>query len=188
MFWRPSAGPGGRTGLGPELRQFQARNRRLRRSELPDLAERIRAGQVPQQTVWPVAIVVVPPRFKLLPGIVQCHELVDVLTLVAQTRVERLYVLDQFQLKAVTDRTVMVALVSVATTNDQFLTWGWRVLFLVSVIVALGGYAIRRGVEESPQFVRDGKVAHGVVRVPLFETLVQRRRSHRRAARPAACC
>jgi len=70
-----------------------------------------------------------------------------------------------------------VALVSAVTTNDQFLTWGWRLPFLASAIVALGGYVIRRSVEESPHFVGVVKVAHGVARVPLFEALVQRPRA-----------
>ena len=39
-----------------------------------------------------MAIVVVPPRFELLPGIVERRELVDVQALIAQASVKRFYV------------------------------------------------------------------------------------------------
>ncbi|OLF06870.1 MFS transporter [Actinophytocola xinjiangensis] len=43
-------------------------------------------------------------------------------------------------------------LVSSTTTEDQFLSWGWRIPFLFSVVLIVGGYVIRRIVEESPVF------------------------------------
>ncbi|WP_417218759.1 MFS transporter [Arthrobacter sp.] len=36
--------------------------------------------------------------------------------------------------------------------NDAFLTWGWRVPFLFSIVLIVIGYLIRRSVEESPVF------------------------------------
>jgi MFS family permease len=38
------------------------------------------------------------------------------------------------------------------TTAAQFQSWGWRVPFLVSVLLIVVGYVIRRAVEESPVF------------------------------------
>ncbi|MET8760736.1 MFS transporter [Lentzea sp. NPDC004782] len=43
-------------------------------------------------------------------------------------------------------------LTSSLTTEDQFLSWGWRIPFLFSVVLIVGGYVIRRIVEESPVF------------------------------------
>ena len=36
--------------------------------------------------------------------------------------------------------------------NDAFMSWGWRVPFLLSVVVLIAGYYIRREVEETPAF------------------------------------
>ncbi|MCG8922648.1 MFS transporter [Lentzea sp. CC55] len=43
-------------------------------------------------------------------------------------------------------------LTTTLTTEQQFLSWGWRVPFLFSVVLIAGGYVIRRIVEESPVF------------------------------------
>ena len=37
-------------------------------------------------------------------------------------------------------------------TEEQFLSWGWRVPFLFSIVLIFVGYMIRRAVEESPVF------------------------------------
>ncbi len=49
--------------------------------------------------------------------------------------------------------TGMLLLVTGVTTDEQFLSWGWRVPFLVSVVLIGVGYLIRRKVEESPVFL-----------------------------------
>jgi MFS family permease len=43
-------------------------------------------------------------------------------------------------------------LMTAVTTDEQFLSWGWRVPFLLSVLLIGVGYLIRRRVEESPVF------------------------------------
>jgi MFS family permease len=43
-------------------------------------------------------------------------------------------------------------LLSTTTTPEQFQSWGWRIPFLLSVVLILIGYLIRRSVEESPVF------------------------------------
>ncbi|WP_433503050.1 MFS transporter [Pseudonocardia halophobica] len=62
------------------------------------------------------------------------------------------------------------------TTSDQFVAWGWRIPFLVSVILIGIGFAVRAGVGESPVFeeVRRRNVRR---RAPLVVLL----REHRRA-------
>ncbi len=57
-------------------------------------------------------------------------------------------------------------------TEQQFLSWGWRVPFLLSVVLIAVAMWIRLGVMESPAFravAQEGRVA----RVPLFEVLTK---------------
>ena len=52
-------------------------------------------------------------------------------------------------------------------TGDAFDTWGWRIPFLLSVLLVLIGLAIRLKVEESPEFVElvaSGKIEHSPVK------------------------
>ena len=42
---------------------------------------------------------------------------------------------------------------------DQFASWGWRIPFLLSVVVIIAGYIIRREVDETPAFAEEGVVA-----------------------------
>ncbi|WP_127129920.1 MFS transporter [Georgenia sp. SYP-B2076] len=46
----------------------------------------------------------------------------------------------------------VMALMAMIAPGDAFLTWGWRVPFLLSVVLILVGYYVRRKVEESPVF------------------------------------
>jgi MFS family permease len=46
----------------------------------------------------------------------------------------------------------VMALMTVIAPGDQFLEWGWRIPFLLSVVLILVGYYVRRKVEESPVF------------------------------------
>jgi MFS family permease len=43
-------------------------------------------------------------------------------------------------------------IMSTSTTPEQFREWGWRVPFLLSALLIVVGYVIRRAVEESPVF------------------------------------
>ena len=57
-------------------------------------------------------------------------------------------------------------------SGDQFLTWGWRIPFLLSVILVAVGLWIRLGIMETPIFARlvaEEKVA----RTPLVEVMQQ---------------
>jgi MFS family permease len=46
-----------------------------------------------------------------------------------------------------------MALMAVIAPGDAFLAWGWRVPFLLSIVLILVGYYIRKRVEESPVFL-----------------------------------
>ncbi|MFC4537106.1 MFS transporter [Sphaerisporangium dianthi] len=53
-----------------------------------------------------------------------------------------------------------------ALPEEQLLSWGWRVPFLLSVVVAVAGWVIRRRLAETPAFEQE--VAQGTVpRMPL---------------------
>lgn len=53
---------------------------------------------------------------------------------------------------------------------DAFNAWGWRVPFLLSFIVIVVGYIIRREVEETPAFAEEG--AHGAVpKAPIVQAV-----------------
>jgi MFS family permease len=57
-----------------------------------------------------------------------------------------------------------------ALSGDQFLTWGWRVPFLLSIIMVGIGLWIRLGILETPVF-RKVLAEERVVRVPVWEAL-----------------
>lgn len=60
----------------------------------------------------------------------------------------------------------VLALITALTTDDQFLAWGWRIPFLLSVVLVAAGYVIRRKVEESPVY-RELKESGSKARTPL---------------------
>src|SRR6516164_2194058 len=52
--------------------------------------------------------------------------------------------------------------------DEEFMAWGWRVPFLLSIVVIIAGYIIRREVAETPAFAEEGE--HGAVpRTPIVE-------------------
>ena len=55
-------------------------------------------------------------------------------------------------------------------TNEQFLTYGWRIPFLLSVLLVAFGLWVRNAVEETPSF-KKVRSERATARVPLVETL-----------------
>lgn len=54
--------------------------------------------------------------------------------------------------------------------GDAFMSWGWRVPFILSAFLVVFGLWIRKGIDETPSFKKaqeEGKIA----KVPFFETL-----------------
>ncbi|MEV0476239.1 MFS transporter [Streptomyces prunicolor] len=54
--------------------------------------------------------------------------------------------------------------------DKQLLSWGWRVPFWASVLVAVAGYFIRRNLQETPAFAEQA-ATEGVVKLPLVVLL-----------------
>ncbi|WP_336286653.1 shikimate transporter [Cronobacter dublinensis] len=71
--------------------------------------------------------------------------------------------------------TGLVSLISTLTTNEQFLSWGWRLPFLFSIVLVLGALWVRNGMEESAEFERAqaAQPAQAKNRLPVFEALVR---------------
>jgi metabolite-proton symporter len=63
-----------------------------------------------------------------------------------------------------------LALMTATTTNTQFLTWGWRVPFLISFILIFIGLYIRAGILETPVFSKI-KAEGRIERMPVAEVL-----------------
>ncbi|QPZ38192.1 MFS transporter [Paramicrobacterium chengjingii] len=54
-------------------------------------------------------------------------------------------------------------------SDEAFLAWGWRVPFLLSIVLSIAAFIIRLKVEDSPEFTREMNL-RGVVRMP-FRTM-----------------
>lgn len=66
--------------------------------------------------------------------------------------------------------TALIALITLAVSPADFLSWGWRLPFVASLLLVLFGFWVRRGVEETPQF-EELSHAHATAKVPVAEVL-----------------
>ncbi|MEJ8853974.1 MFS transporter [Variovorax robiniae] len=56
--------------------------------------------------------------------------------------------------------------------KDAFNSWGWRIPFLLSFVVIIAGYIIRKEVDETPAFTEEG--AHGEVpKAPVIQAVTE---------------
>ena len=70
--------------------------------------------------------------------------------------------------------TGLVSLVSHYTTDAQFLSWGWRIPFLFSLLLVIIALWIRTGMEESTEFEQQQREQPVVKqRLPVLEALLQ---------------
>ena len=63
-----------------------------------------------------------------------------------------------------------LALTTVLTTEEQFLSWGWRIPFLASIVLVFVGLYIRIGILETPVFA-GLKASGAVVKTPVADVL-----------------
>ncbi|STE85441.1 shikimate transporter [Escherichia coli] len=70
--------------------------------------------------------------------------------------------------------TGLVSLISMMTTDEQFLSWGWRIPFLFSIVLVLGALWVRNGMEESAEFEQQQHYqAAAKKRIPVIEALLR---------------
>jgi MFS family permease len=58
-----------------------------------------------------------------------------------------------------------------ALDDDQFQSWGWRIPFLLSALVILAGYIIRRRVQEPPAYLAKSDEVQAKRQLPFLELL-----------------
>ncbi len=56
--------------------------------------------------------------------------------------------------------------------KDDFNSWGWRIPFLLSVIVIIAGWIIRREVQETPAFAEESQ-QHAVPKAPVVQAVTE---------------
>lgn len=54
--------------------------------------------------------------------------------------------------------------------EDSFMTWGWRVPFIMSALLVVFGLWIRKGIDETPSF-KEVQAKGDIPKIPLFTTL-----------------
>ena len=66
--------------------------------------------------------------------------------------------------------TAVVTLLSYVLSNADFVSWGWRVAFMLSIVLLAVGLFIRLRVMETPEFTK-AQTQKEVARVPMWEVL-----------------
>ncbi|WP_336996108.1 shikimate transporter [Leclercia sp. UBA7405] len=69
--------------------------------------------------------------------------------------------------------TGLVSLISALTTNEQFLSWGWRIPFLFSIVLVIAALWVRNGMEESAEFEQQQTTPVAKERLPVMEALTR---------------
>jgi len=69
--------------------------------------------------------------------------------------------------------TGLVSLISTLTTAEQFLSWGWRIPFLFSIVLVLAALWVRKGMDESAEFEQQRQQPAEKRRLPVMEALIR---------------
>ncbi len=69
--------------------------------------------------------------------------------------------------------TGLVSLISTLTTDEQFLSWGWRIPFLFSIVLVLAALWVRKGMDESAEFEQQRQQPVEKRRLPVIEALIR---------------
>jgi metabolite-proton symporter len=68
----------------------------------------------------------------------------------------------------------ILAIMAAAQSDKDFLAWGWRVPFLLSVVLVAVGWWVRVSLEETPVFQKLAQKERAIPRAPLIEALQRR--------------
>jgi metabolite-proton symporter len=68
----------------------------------------------------------------------------------------------------------ILAIMAAAQSDKDFLAWGWRVPFLLSVVLVAVGWWVRVSLEETPVFQKLAQKEDAIPRAPLIEALQRR--------------
>lgn len=70
---------------------------------------------------------------------------------------------------------LVATVITAVLTQEQVLSWGWRIPFLLGVFIAPVGFYLRNTLDETPQFIKEIKSHSGEKtnkkRLPLFQAL-----------------
>ncbi|QFH50602.1 shikimate transporter [Leclercia adecarboxylata] len=69
--------------------------------------------------------------------------------------------------------TGLVSLISTLTTDEQFLSWGWRIPFLFSIVLVLAALWVRKGMDESAEFEQQRQQPAEKRRLQVMEALIR---------------
>ncbi|AXF58591.1 shikimate transporter [Bacillus amyloliquefaciens] len=69
--------------------------------------------------------------------------------------------------------TGLVSLISTLTTDEQFLSWGWRIPFLFSIVLVLGALWVRNRMDESAEFEQQRQQPAEKRRLPVMDALIR---------------
>ncbi|AUU86086.1 shikimate transporter [Leclercia sp. LSNIH1] len=69
--------------------------------------------------------------------------------------------------------TGLVSLISTLTTDKQFLSWGWRIPFLFSIVLVLGALWVRNRMDESAEFEQQRQQPAEKRRLPVMDALIR---------------
>jgi len=69
--------------------------------------------------------------------------------------------------------TGIVSILTMTLDDAAFRAWGWRIPFVLSIVLVLVGLWVRSSMEESQEFVERVEKAHRRARLPIFEALRQ---------------
>ncbi|MDB5417399.1 MAG: transporter, partial [Phenylobacterium sp.] len=68
----------------------------------------------------------------------------------------------------------ILAIMAAVQSDEEFLAWGWRVPFLLSIVLVAVGWWVRVSLEETPVFQKLASKEDAVPRAPLIEALRRR--------------
>lgn len=133
-------------------------------------------GLLPPYSTLGVAAPVLLVVLRLVQGLGAGAEFAGALTYVAESadtgrRAFRTSFTGSASIAGIFIATGVFAIVSATTTHAQFLSWGWRIPFLISIVLAIPAVIIRARLADSPEFIELRNRGGTARRLPLTDML-----------------